>query len=771
MALTQITTGGVDENINIDSNTLKVDGANNRVGIGTASPQRPLHVNGTEGVLRLTSTASGNNGFEVGVGTASQAFLWNAENSHTEIATNNTERLRIDSSGNLGLGTSSPQAALDIFTSTGPYFRGGSDNTARQLVIESSTTTNAGDTHTFRASSTTGAIAFANSVSSERMRIDSSGNLTAYSGSTNGNYFVIRGKHSPGNEYNRSEVRFGVENNANGLGFLAFATGNNTASERLRIDSSGNVGIGTSSPSTKLHLNSTAGIATRIESTGTSGDTILNLKGNVNNWELTAPNSSSVYGFYIKDVANSRIPLFIDGSGNVGIGTSNPDKLLHVNSSGNTRTIVSTTSASAFGQMYFGDEDKYVIGYRESHANQARQLSFKNTHSSGTITFRAGGDQERMRIDSSGNVGVGLTSPASKLHVKGGSLTVEHGSPSTGTGQLNINSESNSQVTFSYDDQGHISFGTATTPATQAGFSEKMRIASSGNVGIGTDSPGQLLTIKKTGYQTQVSLISDTNESGAIYFGDTASTNRGVVLYDHGQDSLQLYTAASERMRIDSSGDVLIGTTSAFSGSSSTATGHRFESIGVVSHFRNSGTALYVGRQGNDGDLVSFRQAGSQEGSISVSGSTVSFNGGHLSRWSQLPGGAERTEILRGSVLSNLNEMCEWGEEDNEQLNRMKVSDVEGDKNVSGVFQAWDDDDDTYVNDFYCAMTGDFVIRIAQGTTVARGDLLMSAGDGTAKPQDDDIVRSKTIAKVTSTTVSTTYSDNSYCVPCVLMAC
>ena len=47
----------------------------------------------------------------------------------------------------------------------------------------------------------------------------------------------------------------------------------------------------------------------------------------------------------------------------------------------------------------------------------------------------------------------------------------------------------------------------------------------------------------------------------------------------------------------------------------------------------------------------------------------------------------------------------------------------------------------------------------------------MSAGDGTAKPQDDDIVRSKTIAKVTSTNVSHTYDDGSYCVPCVLMAC
>jgi hypothetical protein len=185
----------------------------------------------------------------------------------------------------------------------------------------------------------------------------------------------------------------------------------------------------------------------------------------------------------------------------------------------------------------------------------------------------------------------------------------------------------------------------------------------------------------------------------------------------------------------------------------------------------DSDVVIHANRLSNDGYLVKFYQANSLEGDISVSGSTVSYNGGHLTRWSQLAGGATRAEILRGSVLSNLDEMCEWGEEDNEQLNRMKVSDVEGDPNVAGVFQGWDDEDEAYTNDFYCAMTGDFVIRIAQGTTVARGDLLMSAGDGTAKPQDDDIVRSKTIAKVTSTTVSTTYSDGSYCVPCVLMAC
>jgi hypothetical protein len=228
----------------------------------------------------------------------------------------------------------------------------------------------------------------------------------------------------------------------------------------------------------------------------------------------------------------------------------------------------------------------------------------------------------------------------------------------------------------------------------------------------------------------------------------------------------------TERMRIASGGDVLIGTTTGASALTTTSTtpgiGLSSDSYGV---FVRGGSSLYCNRILSDGNIVEFSQAGTLEGTISVSGTTVSYNGAHLSRWSQLPGGTERTEILRGTVLSNIDEMCGWGEEENEQLNRMKVSDVEGDPNVSGVFQCWDDDDDTYTDDFYCAMTGDFIIRIAEGVTVERGDLLMSAGDGTAKPQDDDIIRSKTVAKVTSTSVSCTYEDGSYCVPCVLMAC
>jgi hypothetical protein len=223
----------------------------------------------------------------------------------------------------------------------------------------------------------------------------------------------------------------------------------------------------------------------------------------------------------------------------------------------------------------------------------------------------------------------------------------------------------------------------------------------------------------------------------------------------------------TERMRIDNAGNILFNNT-VFSASNN---GVLMGAGGNTYITATSFDVLTINRKTTDGTLVNFLQDGSSEGTISVSGTTVSYNGAHLSRWSQLPSGQDRTKILRGSVLSNLDEMCEWGEEDNEQLNRMKVSDVEGDKNVSGVFQAWDDDDDTYTNDFYCAMTGDFIIRIAEGVTVERGDLLMSAGDGTAKPQGDGYVQDKTIAKVTSINVSCTYDDGSYCVPCVLMAC
>ena len=225
------------------------------------------------------------------------------------------------------------------------------------------------------------------------------------------------------------------------------------------------------------------------------------------------------------------------------------------------------------------------------------------------------------------------------------------------------------------------------------------------------------------------------------------------------------------RQIIDGSGNVLIGKTAV----NSNAGGFEFRATNIGVFSRSGDAPLYVNRITNDGTLVLFGQDDTVEGNISVSGTTVSYNGGHLSRYAQTTS-AKNDSLLKGTVLSNLDEMNQYFDVDgnpvpNEQLNKVKVSDVEGDVNVAGVFVNWSLDEQHNVDEINMAMTGDMIIRIAQGVVVAKGDLLMSAGDGTAKPQGDDIRRSKTVAKVTSNHVTCTYADGSYCVPCVLMAC
>ena len=311
------------------------------------------------------------------------------------------------------------------------------------------------------------------------------------------------------------------------------------------------------------------------------------------------------------------------------------------------------------------------------------------------------------------------------------------------------------------------------------------------NVCVGTDcgavlTSGQSNTFIGRNSGSQIT-TGDSNSILGRYQGnsgglDIRTLSNRIILSD-GDGTIRLY--------IDNAGNALFGTVT----NGTTAVGTVIRADGEVLMTRNNAAPLLVNRAGNDGTLVEFRQANSEEGGIVVNGSTVSYNGGHLSRWSRLLNNSKDTSIVKGTVMTNLDEMIEWKHEkelwtkddelpdgvsigdvkkdayteDNEQLNKMAVSSVEGDANVAGVFVNWDDDDDW--NDMNMAMTGDMVIRIAQGVTVARGDLLMSAGDGTAKTQGDDIVRSKTIAKVTSTNVSHTYDDGTYLVPCVLMAC
>jgi hypothetical protein len=547
-----------------------------------------------------------------------------------------------------------------------------------------------------------------------------SGNLATFNGQ-NG-LFQINSTRTTGGSYSQIAGTYG--GNATDfwrIGSLAFADGSFAiwagagAQERLRIDSSGRVGIGTSSPDERLHVKATGTQRVDLAKFELAGQRSLLVQGQWGAMDIGTSNGILQYtsgnlGF--RTSASGNANMLLDISGRVGIGTTSPSGKLTVDT-GNAATNAILVGASAETGRTYG------LGVNAS----AAFVIHEHTAAS-----------DRLVIDSSGRLLVG-TSSSTQIGGREGNLQVSGINSSMTLLQTQTN---NTGAYFSFGARGNGAGGAVVENTTLG------RIEFCGYDGTDYQSSGAQIICQVDGTPGANDMPS------RLAFSTTAD---GAA-------------SPTERMRITSVGAVLISKTT----SNDTVVGARFVD-GLLSLVRDNQVPLIVNRLTDDGDLVQLRQAGVTEGTISVSGTTVSYNGAHLSRWSQLLSGAERIEILRGSVLSNLDEMCEWGEEDNEQLNRMKVSDVEGDKNVSGVFQCWDDDDDTYTDDFYCAMTGDFIIRIAEGVTVERGDLLMSAGDGTAKPQDDDIIRSKTIAKVTSTNVSCTYDDGSYCVPCVLMAC
>ena len=337
------------------------------------------------------------------------------------------------------------------------------------------------------------------------------------------------------------------------------------------------------------------------------------------------------------------------------------------------------------------------------------------------------------------------------------------------TGIAGTNGSAGTPAVQGEDTNTGVFFPAADTVGVATAGTERLRVNSSGNVGIGTESPASALHLASTAGPF---ITFQDNDAGGNQASIGTEGTAGSLVYNAGGPNaghlFKLNKGASEAARIDSDGNFFVGATS-LSTTNSSNTGAELTAGGRAFFITSDNFAILAGRQTSDGTIITLRQAGVEEGTISVSGTTVSYNGGHLSRWAQFPDNS-RPELLKGTVMSNLDQMSNWGEEDNEQLNCVQVSTVEGDANAAGVFVAWDSTDDGY-NDILLAMTGDMVIRIGAGVTVARGDLLMSAGDGTAKPQGDDIVRSKTIAKVTSTHVSHTYADGSYAVPCVLMAC
>ena len=197
---------------------------------------------------------------------------------------------------------------------------------------------------------------------------------------------------------------------------MTFYTG---GSERVRVDTSGNVGIGNSSPGAKLDISG------EIISRGAGGSeggqlTLFNVGGTLTGAIIDVDTSNQLRVYNAQNTAslfytNNTEKMRIDASGNVGIGTSSPATALHVKSGsglGNLRleTTGALTSSSVYNYTSFYDTSGQAayVGF----GGAANSFDVVNALASGFLTFKTGGYNERMRIDASGNVGIGTTPKA-----------------------------------------------------------------------------------------------------------------------------------------------------------------------------------------------------------------------------------------------------------------------------------------------------------------------------------------------------------------------
>jgi hypothetical protein len=419
--------------------------------------------------------------------------------------------------------------------------------------------------------------------------------------------------------------------------------------------------------------------------------------------------------------------LFVDASTDrIGVGTNTPGSKFDVSGLTSTTTFqaTSTTDSSLVSRLTNEDFQLYAAnGVGTSSSGDVKAtigLYFANTiaNLNGGIQFTRGGSgtdgwmnfltsgSEKMRLDAAGNLGLGVT-PSAWL---------------SGIRAMQVGSEGGAFIAGNTSSGGTASFGLNAYVNSNSDF-----------------------------------IYGASSE--ASYYAQSAGQHRWFTAPSGTAGNNITFTQA---MTLDASGNLLVGQTTF----SSTTPGVVLQQTGRGLFVANSIEPIYCNRQGSDGTLVEFAHANSLEGTISVSGATVSYNAFAGSHWSQLQDGS-KPDILRGTVMESINELCEWPNEENERLPKCKISDTAGSKKVYGVFMAWDNDW-SETNDMYVTAVGAFVCRVNTDVTVQEGDLLESNGDGTARVQADDIIRSSTIGKVTSTVKTHEYDDGSYCVPTVL---
>jgi hypothetical protein len=362
---------------------------------------------------------------------------------------------------------------------------------------------------------------------------------------------------------------------------LRFATG---SAERMRIDSSGNVGIGTTSPATKTHISKSYtaptgghdGNLALVVSNSSTADSYAGIgigAGNnagsfIHFGDTDDDNVGALNYFHFDDtfqfVTASQARMTIDSSGNVGIGTSAPERRFQVRNGNNGEIKIggSGSSATGFELRYnnSGTTDAQIQNrYRTSNANALINID------TGILTVSTGNSgTERMRIDSSGRLLVGTTSAINSGYTNG-SLHLRDNAGGVIAFKRNDGSDTNSVGILEF----HSSFGRSASivvnnDGNHSGSSTPGAIIFSTTPNGTFNTPSERLRITHSGTLQMGDPSNPANGRWVAFMSDpgTAAQRGRIVLYAKttstaGQEMFQVFTGTTEKLRIRADGNIL----------------------------------------------------------------------------------------------------------------------------------------------------------------------------------------------------------------------
>ena len=444
---------------------------------------------------------------------------------------------------------------------------------------------------------------------------------------------------------------------------LRFAT--NGSGTSMTIDTSGNVGIGTTNPfsNAKLQVRPASDTNIAFQPSTTLADGI---KINAFNDAANANVNLEINGLNLALKTNETERIRVTSTGYVGIGTTNPTQYsslfpaqLAVNAGSSVDGIFSTTNDSSAAEL---------VLFKKNPTNSFGSLLIQHSGSSGraielnygvNMSTGVGGTTSYFVNTNgsgyyAGSVGIGTTSPTYNLHTYGVNPRILIQDSSTGYPILQLDNSSDGSFYISIDNSSGTGFGSAygrylysegAYPMVLVTNSvERMRITSAGNVGIGTTSPNGKLQLNQ-GTDLNVAINTVTNDATTVSrissLNDAATLSMPLVINGN---RLVFTTDASERMRITSAGNVLIGTTG--------DNGQKFQLLGDAAIYKNAEFLASIAVNSNQAQYQTwYNSVGTVRGYLgyltnssnvlsldNTSGGAISLTGGNVGIGTTGPG-------------------------------------------------------------------------------------------------------------------------------------